>query len=147
MKRQAATKAEAAENMLMLTKAAAVLSNYGTFIEIEKVLSKNREPEIVYQRALIILVLRQKKISTPKIGTIINRDHATVLYLLNYGNKPRMSGHFQDKYNEFYHDYTSRDKMIVLRERIEYHENKSNHHALQAAQLERELKNFIKTGK
>lgn len=138
------TSAEIEENEINLEKALTLLANYGIKVDKTKMLSTCREQLTVFHRACVVFVLRERKLTTPKIGAIINRDHCTVLYLLNYGARAKLSTWYVDKYNEFVFNYSSRDKILVFQEQIDYHEQQAKHHLYRAAVVERELKAHIK---
>lgn len=61
-----------------------ILSNFNITFNIKDILSKSRKAELVYIRALIVVILREKEYSYSKCGAIINRDHATAIHLLKY---------------------------------------------------------------
>lgn len=49
-------------------------------IPLERIISKNRKRYLVRARHQIILELRDKGLSYPKIGKLLKRDHSTVFY-------------------------------------------------------------------
>ncbi len=48
------------------------------------ILGKSRKAELIFNRALVVFILRQGGYSSIEIGSFMNRDHATVLNLQKY---------------------------------------------------------------
>ena len=65
------------------------LASIGVNINVRDVLGKSRQSEIVFQRALVAVILRSQGFSFSHIGSIINRDHATAINLLRYARKQK----------------------------------------------------------
>lgn len=51
-------------------------------ITVEELVGSTQHPGCVAARREVAETLRKAGFSTPKIGTVLNRDHTTVLYLL-----------------------------------------------------------------
>jgi len=51
-------------------------------ITVEELVGPSQLPHLVDARREVAETLRKAGYSTPKIGTVLNRDHTTVLYLL-----------------------------------------------------------------
>ncbi len=109
-----------------LNQCAAILKVFKVDIDINDVRSSSRLADVVLQRALIVFILKKRKLSLVKIGSIINRDHASVIYLLNSYSKSSIA----DPRYEVIISKLSSDEFDVfidkaeLRDSINYHENK-----------------------
>ncbi len=62
-----------------------ILIEYGIEFNNSEILSSCRKKELVFIRALIMFILRKKGYSLEKTGSILNRDHATVIFSQTYG--------------------------------------------------------------
>lgn len=98
------------------------LLSHGIDFSVKELISKCREESLVFKRALVCYCLHLSGYSTLDIGAIINRDHSTVIWSLNYNPK---------KYylRKRYTDITSKikpihaiDNLIVL-EKIKFHQS------------------------
>lgn len=99
-----------------------ILKNYGVEFTISEIRSKSRRSGLVFKRALVVNVLDQEKISSVDIGSIINRDHATVLQLRKYLRKQSRDPRFEKIRSEIMiRHYTDN-----LSEQITYHLNEYN---------------------
>lgn len=54
---------------------------------VHALLGKRRSADLVIARAKLALELRSHGLSLPQIGTILNRDHSTIVYHLRLANK------------------------------------------------------------
>lgn len=57
-------------------------------ITVEELVGSTQHPVCVAARREVAETLRKAGYSTPKIGTVLNRDHTTVLYLLETAASP-----------------------------------------------------------
>jgi hypothetical protein len=64
-----------------------ILRGFSIEFEIEGIRSKSRDSNLVFIRALIVLILKNEKYNWFKIGQVINRDHATCINLYKYDSK------------------------------------------------------------
>lgn len=78
-----------------------VLDPIGVRLDVEKVLSKTRDSEVVFGRALCSVILYEKGYTLPKIGGILNKDHASVHHLL-YGYQHKENSR-SEKFREIRH--------------------------------------------
>ena len=54
-------------------------------VPVDEIRSRNRKPRLVEARAQVAHILRDfLKMSYPEIGEIIDRDHTSVINLVNY---------------------------------------------------------------
>lgn len=91
---------------------------------ITEVLSKSRKQKTVFERACLAFYFRSQGYSTLKVGQILNRDHATILHLLKYGNRKYHSSWNHRKYNEFIdlvEKLTTNSKIQHHEEQIKFH--------------------------
>lgn len=63
------------------------IEKFGIEIDREKLKSAKRSAESVFQRALVFFFLYSKGHSLARTGSVLGRDHSTVLHGLKYGNK------------------------------------------------------------
>lgn len=93
---------------------------YGLGLDVEKLRGKSRKQEIVLLRAIVCRVLRNKDKSTPEIGSYINRDHATVVHLLNtYEFKNKFD---REAANQIIREFSYpqiEEKIAILEKRLE----------------------------
>lgn len=98
-----------------------ILKNFGIETDYDEITDKCRWAEIVFRRALVAYILSRMGLSTPTIGAIIKRDHATVLNLLKYGMNG--SGSLKEKWWKITVDINQLLKTNKEDRRVLYHEN------------------------
>lgn len=62
----------------------------------EEVLSKNRKRELVNLRIAIAVRFRGRGLSLKRIGVLLNRDHATIIYYLKTFEGMQQTGQIPD---------------------------------------------------
>lgn len=70
----------------------------GDRIDWDAVESKSRSEELVYQRALIYLVLFYKGYGPTATAGIVGKDHTTVIHGLKYGDRSHHNNRFVTRY-------------------------------------------------
>lgn len=83
----------------------------------KEILGPSRKAELVFIRALIVIILRKKGYSLHKTGHIINRDHATIVHLQKYTRKQGRN----KKYFAIIKDLTIKINKGDALNKIEYH--------------------------
>ena len=64
-----------------LKEAIQTINRIGYAFTISDLYTRTREARIVFFRAMIVKILRKKKLSLNTIGALLNIDHSTVNYL------------------------------------------------------------------
>lgn len=67
------------------------LARFSISFDIHEIQSPCRESELVFIRALIVFILRQKGYSLARIGKILKRNHTTIMHLEKYLDKKHRS--------------------------------------------------------
>lgn len=113
-----------------------ILKGYGIDVDYDSVCCDMRDSDLVFQRALVAFFLRKRGFSLLQIGYFINRDHSTVIHLLD--KYPKRTQGLDPRYPEIVKELgplIKGDKMLWSNEtKIAYHEE-----ILRGLYLERDI--------
>lgn len=96
-----------------------ILLAHGIEISIDEIAGKSRVARINYHRALVVFMLRKKGFKLTYIGSLINRNHATVLNLIKYSTRKQGRN---PEYGEVVRNIENERLDISIERRIKIHE-------------------------
>jgi len=94
-----------------------LLKEHDIKFKYNELLSPCRKAELVFIRALIVIILRNKGYSLEKTGRILNRDHATILHAEKYTRKQGRN----KKYSSIIRAIRIKTGNVEAIEKMEYH--------------------------
>lgn len=108
------------EQHRILNECQNILKEYNVVFDIDKIISKSKDSYLVFIRALISFILRNKEeYSLPRIGAVMNRNHSTIISLLKYGEK----GHIYSRnYSYVIRQLVQKFSGKSIKDQIKYHQ-------------------------
>jgi len=100
---------------LILEECRKILRKYNIEFDNNDIWRKDKKAKTVLTRALIVFILKERGCSLVDIGALVNRDHSTVIYLLNKYHPQERT--LRQLHKKIIHDIT----VDNIKEKINFH--------------------------
>ncbi len=77
------------ERLKVLEECQYLLLPHDIYIDIKQICGPSRTDMLIFRRALIVYILRQRGFTLTRIGELLDRDHTTIINLRKYADKKK----------------------------------------------------------